>query len=60
MPIIGAITRRAGFLQLFHRTVEGGQRRQPGRREKQGAVLAWGNFLTLTLNFIIIALCCSW
>ena len=23
--------------------------------KKQGAVLAWGNFLTLTLNFIIIA-----
>ena len=23
--------------------------------KKQGAVLAWGNFLTVTLNFIIIA-----
>ena len=23
--------------------------------KKQGAVLAWGNFLTLTLNFIIVA-----
>ena len=23
--------------------------------KKQGAVLAWGNFLTLTLNFFIIA-----
>jgi large conductance mechanosensitive channel len=23
--------------------------------KKQGAVLAWGNFLTLTINFIIIA-----
>ena len=23
--------------------------------KKQGAVLAWGNFLTITLNFIIIA-----
>ena len=23
--------------------------------KKQGAVLAWGNFLTLTLNFVIIA-----
>ena len=23
--------------------------------KKQGAVLAWGSFLTLTLNFIIIA-----
>ncbi|MGA9091496.1 MAG: MscL family protein, partial [Bradyrhizobium sp.] len=23
--------------------------------KKQGAVLAWGNFLTLTLNFVIVA-----
>ncbi|WP_245320375.1 MscL family protein, partial [Bradyrhizobium lablabi] len=23
--------------------------------KKQGAVLAWGNFLTLTLNFLIVA-----
>ena len=23
--------------------------------KKQGAVLAWGNFLTLTINFLIIA-----
>ena len=28
--------------------------------KKQGAVLGWGNFVTVAINFMIIAWVCSW
>ena len=55
MPVIGAITGGLDFSNYFlplsskvtaETLIEG---------KKQGAVLAYGNFLTITLNFIIIA-----
>jgi large conductance mechanosensitive channel len=55
MPIIGAITGGLDFSNYFtglSKTVTAGNLADA---KKQGAVLAWGNFLTLTLNFIIIA-----
>jgi large conductance mechanosensitive channel len=55
MPIIGAITGGLDFSNYFiglSKTVTAGNLADA---KKQGAVLAWGNFLTFTLNFIIIA-----
>src|ERR1700709_358722 len=55
MPIVGAITGGLDFSNYFtglSKTVTAGNLADA---KKQGAVLAWGNFLTLTLNFIIIA-----
>jgi large conductance mechanosensitive channel len=55
MPIIGAITGGLDFSNYFtglSKTVTAGNLADA---KKQGAVLAWGNFLTLTLNFVIIA-----
>jgi len=56
MPIIGAMTGGLDFSNYFtalSKTVTAGNLADA---KKQGAVLAWGNFLTLTLNFIIMAL----
>jgi len=55
MPIIGAITGGLDFSNYFvalSKTVTAGNLADA---KKQGAVLAWGNFLTLILNFLIIA-----
>ena len=56
MPIIGAIT---GGLDFSNYYTPLSTKVEPGiayvDAKKQGAVLAWGNFLTLTINFLIIA-----
>ena len=55
MPVIGAVTGGLDFsnyfLPLSHQVTAG----TLVEAKKQGAVIAWGNFLTITLNFIIIA-----
>lgn len=55
MPIIGAITGGLDFSNYF--TALSGQVTAANLADarKQGAVLAWGNFLTLALNFLIVA-----
>jgi large conductance mechanosensitive channel len=55
MPIIGAITGGLDFSNYFLRLSEKVTASNLADAKKQGAVLAWGNFLTLTLNFLIIA-----
>ena len=61
MPIIGAIigalTHGGGldFSNYFTGLSKAVTAGNLADAKKQGAVLAWGNFLTLTLNFIIIA-----
>ena len=55
MPVIGAVTGGLDFSNYFT-----GLSRNVGadtlvEAKKQGAVLAWGNFITVTINFIIIA-----
>lgn len=61
MPIIGAIigalTHGGGldFSNYFTGLSEKVTEHNLVDAKKQGAVLAWGNFLTLTLNFIIVA-----
>jgi large conductance mechanosensitive channel len=55
MPAIGAITGGLDFSNYFlplSTKVTAGDLTEA---KKQGAVLAWGHFLTLTINFFIIA-----
>ncbi|MGX9392669.1 large conductance mechanosensitive channel protein MscL [Nitrobacteraceae bacterium UC4446_H13] len=55
MPIIGAVTGGLDFSNYFTGLSSQVTAANLADAKKQGAVLAWGNFLTLTLNFIIIA-----
>jgi len=55
MPIIGSITGGLDFSNYFTPLSKSVTAGNLADAKKQGAVLAWGNFLTLTLNFIIIA-----
>jgi large conductance mechanosensitive channel len=56
MPIIGAV---AGGLDFSNYYAALSSKVQPGLSyadaKKQGAVLGWGQFLTLSLNFLLIA-----
>ena len=57
MPIIGAATGGLDFSNYY--TQMTGTKVGPGTpladAKKAGAVLAWGNFLTIVINFLIIA-----
>jgi len=55
MPIIGAITGGLDFSNYFTGLSKTVTATNLADAKKQGAVLAWGNFLTLTLNFLIVA-----
>jgi large conductance mechanosensitive channel len=55
MPVIGAITGGLDFSNYFIPLSDKVTADSLVEAKKQGAVLAYGNFLTITLNFIIIA-----
>jgi large conductance mechanosensitive channel len=55
MPIVGAVTGGLDFSNYFTPLSKAVTAGNLVDAKKQGAVLAWGSFLTLTLNFIIIA-----
>jgi large conductance mechanosensitive channel len=55
MPVVGAITGGLDFSNYFTGLSKSVTAGSLADAKKQGAVLAWGNFLTITLNFIIIA-----
>jgi large conductance mechanosensitive channel len=55
MPIIGAVTGGLDFSNYFLSLSSKVTATSLAEAKKQGAVLAWGNFLTLVLNFVIIA-----
>jgi len=55
MPIIGAVTGGLDFSNYFTPLSAKVTATNLADAKKQGAVLAYGNFITLTLNFIIIA-----
>ncbi|HEY8581154.1 MAG TPA: large conductance mechanosensitive channel protein MscL [Beijerinckiaceae bacterium] len=55
MPIIGAITGGLDFSNYFTPLAGGVTAPSLVEAKKQGAVLAWGNFLTITVNFLIVA-----
>jgi large conductance mechanosensitive channel len=57
MPIIGKITGGLDFSNMYYNF---GNPLVVGTltdAKKIGAVIAWGNFVTITLNFIIVAIC---
>src|ERR1700732_4173514 len=55
MPIVGSITGGLDFSNYFTGLSKAVNASNLADAKKQGAVLAWGNFLTLTINFLIIA-----
>jgi large conductance mechanosensitive channel len=55
MPIIGAVTGGLDFSNYFIPLSSSVTADSLVEAKKQGAVLAWGNFLTVVINFIIIA-----
>jgi large conductance mechanosensitive channel len=57
MPVIGAVTGGLDFSNYYtalSSKVQGGLSYADAK--KQGAVLGWGQFLTVSLNFLIVAL----
>ena len=55
MPIVGAITGGLDFSNYYTGLASAVTASSLVEAKKQGAVLAWGNFLTISVNFIIIA-----
>jgi len=55
MPVVGAITGGIDFSNYFLPLSAKVTAGTLVEAKKQGAVLAWGHFITVTLNFIIIA-----
>jgi large conductance mechanosensitive channel len=55
MPIIGAVTGGLDFSNYFISLSSKVTADSLVEAKKQGAVLAWGNFLTLVINFLIVA-----
>jgi len=55
MPMIGAITGGLDFSNYFIRLSSAVSADSLAEAKKQGAVLAWGNFVTIGINFVIIA-----
>ena len=55
MPLVGAVTGGIDFSNYFFPLSANVIATTLAEAKKQGAVLAWGNFITLTINFIIIA-----
>jgi large conductance mechanosensitive channel len=56
MPLIGAVTGGIDFSNFFLPLSSKVTATALAEARKQGAVLAWGNFITLVINFLIIAL----
>jgi large conductance mechanosensitive channel len=55
MPVIGAVTGGLDFSNYFVALSSKVTADSLVEAKKQGAVLAWGNFITLTINFAIVA-----
>ena len=55
MPVFGAITGGLAFSNYYVPLAKSVTAESLGEAKKQGAVLAWGNFLTILINFTIIA-----
>ncbi len=55
MPVIGSITGGLDFSNYFVGLSKNVTATNLADAKKQGAVLAYGNFLTLTINFLIVA-----
>ena len=55
MPLVGAVTGGLDFSNYFTPLSAKVTATNLADAKKQGAVLAWGSFLTLAINFIIVA-----
>ncbi len=55
MPIVGAIFGGLDFSNYFFPLADGVTANSLEAAREQGAVLAYGNFITVALNFVIIA-----
>jgi large conductance mechanosensitive channel len=55
MPIVGAITGGLDFSQYYVPLSGNVTATALDEAKRQGAVVAWGNFVTITINFLIIA-----
>ena len=55
MPVIGAVAGGLDFSNYFVPLSKSVTATALADAKKQGAVLAWGNFVTVTINFLIIA-----
>jgi large conductance mechanosensitive channel len=55
MPIVGSVTGGVDFSNYFLPLSSKVTATTLAEAKKQGAVLAWGNFVTLAINFLIIA-----
>jgi large conductance mechanosensitive channel len=60
MPIVGALTGGLDFSNHFTPLSSKVTADSLAEARKQGAVLAWGNFLTLAINFLIVAWVLFW
>src|SRR4051794_14243564 len=55
MPLVGAVTGGLDFSNYFIRLASSVTADSLAEAKKQGAVLAWGNFVTVIINFVIVA-----
>jgi large conductance mechanosensitive channel len=55
MPVIGAVSGGLDFSNYFLPLAKNVTATSLVEAKKQGAVLAWGNFITLAINFLIVA-----
>ena len=55
MPVIGAVTGGLDFSNYFVPLASTVTADSLEEAKKQGAVFAWGNFITVAINFIIVA-----
>ena len=55
MPVIGAVTGGPDFSNHFIALSSRVTANSIAEAKKQGAVLAWGSFLTYVINFVIVA-----
>jgi large conductance mechanosensitive channel len=55
MPVVGSLTGGVDFSNYFLPLSSKVTAATLAEAKKQGAVLAWGNFITLVINFIIVA-----
>ena len=55
MPVIGAMTGGLDFSNYFTLLTSNEKVGTLAEAKKLGAVLAWGNFITIVINFLIIA-----
>jgi large conductance mechanosensitive channel len=55
MPVIGAITGGFDFSNYFLPLTKAVTADTLAEAKKQGAVLAWGNFVTIVINFALVA-----